>query len=62
MDALLLQIVTGCVTSGIAYGAVKTSLNGTVARTVRLENKMDELVEHVGQIRTDVAVLKAQGE
>jgi hypothetical protein len=65
MDALSLLSIAGptaIFTGGVAWGAVKVTLNGTKARVQRLEEQSADYADRLARIETKIDVLLDRSE
>lgn len=57
---IILTVAGPFILGGAAYGGVKAALNGTVSRTVRIEDKVDRVHEKVDNLHGRVATIEGK--
>lgn len=58
METFIVTAVTALVTGGIVWGTLKTTVNGTVERVVKIETHVTNIERQVYEVAKDVAFIK----
>lgn len=58
IETLLISGITALFTGGVVWGTLKTTVNGTVERVVKIETHVTNIEKQVYEVAKDVAFIK----